>query len=165
MSERAKLLRYLISQCDSNYKRYSRQPEEIDDINKIFLVALDEIEQTDILSAFKQWLKEEKEFPCAADILELARSIGADRRRRAVDRGPSQNPVPKVKLWTVPWAGLTWPEFTDDHRQQFVSHIASMDPKRAVGYLKYCRDWLMMPVKVFQDFMSGYATPEDMEHV
>lgn len=158
-NEKAKQLRYLIDQCDTNFRKYARQPEELEDIFNIFSYVLDNEDPKDVTEAFNQWLKTGKEFPIASDIFDICRGIRIDRSRTfsSSDTAPAR---PKPVLWSVPWAGLLWHQFTDDHRQQFVSHLASMELTRAVGYLKYCRDWIEMPMNVFHDFMNGYAPAE-----
>lgn len=70
-------------------------------------------------------------------------------------------PLPRMYHNAVAWYGLDWAEFTHDLRQQFQNHIANLEPKKLVSYLKYCRDKIGMPQQIFQNFMGIYAPNEE----
>lgn len=159
--ERNKQIRFLISQCDDAFKNYGREPEALNSIVHVFSLVLCDQSIDDIRGAFNRWIREMKEFPVPNDILEFAQASAAEKRRRSFEMVAAR-PAEKIPLWTVPWDGLYWDRIEAEYLEDFMAHLASMDIHRAIGALKYYRDWVGMPNAIFKNMIKGIV-PADLE--
>lgn len=149
--QRASQFQALLSQSYEIFNVFGKQPEAVKTAVQAFMMVLENRDMGDIQGAFKTWMQTSSTFPTPADILKIVKENEAHRRHMALQeeniaivREAIGNAPPKIKSPTVPWFGLQWSQFTDQHRQQLERHLDELGDK-APGYIQYLNQFVGAP--------------------
>ena len=126
----------LVRQSYDIFQTYGKDPEALKSQILGFNQALKGYEQADIDSAFYGWLKISRIMPTPADIIEFVELAIRDRAEAKLYAGAKAVPAKIAPAAIIPWFGLQWKQFTDQHRSQLATHLDDLGEK-AWEYIKY----------------------------